>query len=245
MVSPNYVSLDSTFQAYLDIVAPKTTTNATKLNSIITYFHQTSVAHSLRDLEKALPSIASINGMQVKDYLQALQDENKIHVEKIGSGNWYWSFAGEEKANKSKILEATRAENEKVKKVVEDLKKRVDEMEKERADESGENEEMVDGTRSSRGRNGLAERMHALERDVNGLQKELETYAESDPVEMDRKKRVVEEMKKGAEKWTDDICGLEGWLKEHMGGDREQFLALKRQTYGDEFDEEDEGLREV
>ncbi len=35
--------------------------------------------------------------MQVKDYLTALVDDNKVRVEKIGSGNWYWCFRGDEK----------------------------------------------------------------------------------------------------------------------------------------------------
>ena len=41
--------------------------------------------------------------MQVKDYLTALSDDGKIRVEKIGSGNWYWCFRGDEK---------TQAQNE-------------------------------------------------------------------------------------------------------------------------------------
>jgi hypothetical protein len=31
-----------------------------------------------------IPSVASINGMAVKDYLQALQDDSLISAEKIG-----------------------------------------------------------------------------------------------------------------------------------------------------------------
>ena len=41
----------------------------------------------IKDLEKALPMIASINGMQVKDYLTAMTNENSIRMEKIGGGN--------------------------------------------------------------------------------------------------------------------------------------------------------------
>lgn len=48
--------------------------------------------------------------MVVKDYLQALSDEGKIHVEKIGSGNWYWSFASEETKLREVELGKLRAE---------------------------------------------------------------------------------------------------------------------------------------
>jgi Mnd1 HTH domain len=50
----------------------------------------------LKELEKALPSVASINGMAVKDFIKELTDEDRIHVEKIGSGNWYWCWADED-----------------------------------------------------------------------------------------------------------------------------------------------------
>ena len=43
--------------------------------------------------------------MAVKDLIKDLTDENKIKVEKIGSGNWYWCWAGEEMEEKQKILE--------------------------------------------------------------------------------------------------------------------------------------------
>lgn len=38
--------------------------------------------------------------MVVKDYLQALSGEGLIRVEKIGSGNWYWSFLSDAKQGK-------------------------------------------------------------------------------------------------------------------------------------------------
>lgn len=46
--------------------APKTNCNPVKLASVITYMQKSCVAHSIKDLEKQLPSVASINGMQVK-----------------------------------------------------------------------------------------------------------------------------------------------------------------------------------
>lgn len=40
--------------------------NPIKLASITTYFQKSRIAHNIKDLEKHLPSVASINGMQVK-----------------------------------------------------------------------------------------------------------------------------------------------------------------------------------
>jgi metal-sulfur cluster biosynthetic enzyme len=58
----------------------------------------------LKDLENALPSAASVHKMQVKDLLKELTDENQVKVEKIGSGNWYWCWAGEEARDKRNMV---------------------------------------------------------------------------------------------------------------------------------------------
>ena len=46
--------------------APKTNCTPTKLATALTYMQKSRVAHTLKDLEKHLPSVAQINGMQVK-----------------------------------------------------------------------------------------------------------------------------------------------------------------------------------
>ncbi|EER42559.1 conserved hypothetical protein [Histoplasma capsulatum H143] len=85
------------------ISAPsKSLPSAAKQQLILDYLRASQTCHTLKDLEKCLPSVASINGLQVKDYIQALADDGKLHVEKIGSGNWYWAWAGEEQKEREK-----------------------------------------------------------------------------------------------------------------------------------------------
>jgi hypothetical protein len=110
-----------------------------KLATILAWFHKTAVAHSIKDLEKALPQVGSISGMQVKDYLQALSDESMIRVEKIGSGNWYWSFPADEKKAKDAALEKARGEYNKANVAVAELQAKVDDADAARA----EDEEML------------------------------------------------------------------------------------------------------
>ena len=52
-----------------------------------------------------MPTVANVHKMVVKDLIKDLTDESKVKVEKIGSGNWYWCFAGEEMEEKQKVLE--------------------------------------------------------------------------------------------------------------------------------------------
>lgn len=82
-----------------------------------------------------LPQVSSINGMQVKDYLQALSDDNKIRVEKIGSGNWYWSFPADEKKAKEAALKKSQEEYDKASATMADLQAKVDTAGAARTDE--------------------------------------------------------------------------------------------------------------
>ena len=73
--------------------------------------------------------------MQVKDYLQALSDDNKIRVEKIGSGNWYWSFPADEKKAKDAALDKAQEEYNKANATVIELQAKVDDAGAARAED--------------------------------------------------------------------------------------------------------------
>lgn len=213
--------------------APKINAQPAKLSQILTWFHKSGVAHSIKDLEKALPSVASINGMHVKDYLQALSDENQIKVEKIGSGNWYWAFAGEERVAAEKMLDKVTEEREKVINMVEVLRNEVEEAAAARADvREGDRQALLDTT-------------EGLEKEVTLLRMELEGHRDNDPVEVERRKEEVMMLRESTEKWTEQCFEMERWLREKMGMERERLTDIKRDIYEDQFDEEEEGLKEV
>ena len=64
--------------------------------------------------------------MAVKDYLQALQDDSLIRSEKIGSGNWYWSFPSDVKKAKKGALAKAQEEYDKASATATELQARVD-----------------------------------------------------------------------------------------------------------------------
>lgn len=162
-------------------------------------------AHTLKELEKALPSVASINGMQAKDYLQDLANDNKIHIEKIGSGNWYWSFASEESKIRETELAKLRAELESAQAHVVELETKVQAAREERAEgEDGEREELV-------------KRQEGLLEEVSALRKEVEGF------------------KVKAERWTDNLLLVEGYTLKLTGGNGESMDALRRQVYGEQY----------
>ena len=210
--------------------APKTIPPIAKQNLILSYIQKSLTAHNIKELEKSLPGVASISQMQVKDYLQALSDEGKIRVEKIGSGNWYWSFLSEEKKNRDNVIDGLTAEKEKVDAAVEELKAKVDAANAQR----GEDEERDELVRVNVG----------LEEEVAGLRKELEGYKDGDPGEVERRRKEVQLFNVRAEKWTDNIGILEGRLKDMVGGNQEGLEGIQRELYGSEY-VEGEGLKEI
>lgn len=188
--------------------------------------------HNIKDLEKSLPAVASINAVTVKEYLQALTDDGKLRVEKIGSGNWYWSFMSEEKKNRENTINKLCEEKMRVDAAVEELEAKVKEASAAR-NEDGEE-----------GREELVEMHSQLQSEVRALRAELATYSENDPMEVVRRKEDVEACKIRAGRWTDNIYMLEAYMKEITGGDREQIEGIRAMFYGSEY-VEGEGLREL
>ena len=171
--------------------------------------------------------------MQVKEYLQALSDDGKIHVEKIGSGNWYWSFASEETARRTTELAKLKAEMEVVTKAVGELEEKVAAARAERADGEAEGEREM-----------LLSKQDVLGEEVGTLKKELASYANADPGEVKRKVNEAEMFKAAAERWTDNVLSLEGYLSKMLGGDKQAMDELRRECYGAEF-VEGEALAEL
>ncbi|KAH9844486.1 Mnd1 family [Teratosphaeria destructans] len=174
-----------------------------------------------------------------QDYLQALQDENKINVEKIGSGNWYWSFISQDKKTRQAALAEAQSAHDKQAAINADLEAKVVETQAQRADE----EDMLDSGGDNREE--LMSQKGQLEIELNFLRKELSAYSDSDPTELQRKKKEMLVLKGQAEQFTDEILAMEGWFKDVGQVDGEQMLAMKMDWYDGEFDEEEGGLREL
>ena len=169
--------------------------------------------------------------MQVKDYLQALSDEGKIRVEKIGSGNWYWSFLSEEKKSRDNVLGSLKEELAKVEGSLGELEEKIRQASEKRGEEDEERGKLVSARLE-------------LEGEVGGLRKELEGYKDGDPGEVERRRKEIRGLQANAEVWTDNIGVLEAYVLSLMGGDRGNLDGMKRELYGDEY-VEGEGLKEL
>ena len=170
--------------------------------------------------------------------MQGLQDESKIRAEKIGSGNWYWAFVSDDKIARQKALEAAQSAYDKALTTDNELKSKIAEAEAQRR---GDDEMLEEGGGT---REELLSSKKLLEVETEALRRELATYSDNDPTELERKVKDAAEWKIMADEFTDDIYSMEGWLKGQMGGG-EALDKMLQETYGNEYDEEVRGLKEL
>ena len=93
-------------------------------------------------------------------------------------------------------------------------------------------------------RKALVTKHEELTKEVEKLRTELAAYSEFDPVELDRKLEDTRRSRAAADRFAEHIYCMESWLKERIP-DRESQIGLLKDLYGDEWDEEDECLREL
>lgn len=135
------------------------------------------------------------------------------------------------------MLSKVQAEHEKAAALVEELERKVvlETTAREEDDESG-NEGGIS-------REEMLDQHSRLMKEVDGLRTELAAYSDNDPAEFARKTQEVEKIKAASTNYTDQILAMEGWMKSRFG--REDLQTSKKEWYGLEYDEEEEGLREV
>lgn len=165
-------------------------------------------------------------------------DENKVRCEKIGSGNWYWSFPSADKISKQKLLNDAQAAHDKANAVVQDLRSKIAEK---AAKLEEEEEEMLDNPGESR-EDVMTVKIEA-EKELKTLQAELATFSENDPTELENKKNEAKVYYKEADECSDQIYSLETWVKDNSSA--EAVSELRKLIYGDEYDEEAGGLRDL
>lgn len=182
--------------------------------------------------------MASINSIQVKEYIQALTDENQVRVEKIGSGNWYWSFGSDEKRERERQLDRAKTEVGKARKSCADAEALL-------AAETTRRQEETD----DEGRDGERQILLAKKADLEASVGRLRQTVTQSEDSVSRKsvqqlQREVAGFREEAMQWTDNIYILEEYLRRLAGGDREVVASVLRECYGEEY-VEGEGLAEL
>lgn len=189
-----------------------------------------------------LPSVASINGMQVKEYVQTLVDDNKIRVEKIGSMNWYWSFSSDERRRHENAMEKLFKDVERARRTVQELESEVEQKTAALQPNGAMDDESREKERAER--KALMTRKQSLSEEVKKLKEQEDVQHASGVAGIETKKHEIQVYKEMAAMWTDNIYILEQYLMKLADGDRDLVDKIKRECYGEEY-VEGEGLREL
>lgn len=174
------------------------------------------------------------------DYVQALQDDNKISCEKVGAGNWYFSFPSQAKREADASLQTAQADHDKLDVVVRELRHKL--AEKAAQLEQEEAAAMGDGS----GQDGREEVMHSkmvLEAEVQTLRTELAAHSDSDPAEFQRRDAECQQFLQDVEQYTDQILELESWIKNAASEDA--LACCQVGFYGEEWNADEYELREL
>jgi hypothetical protein len=172
------------------------------------------------------------------DYVQNLQDDGKLNCEKVGSTNWLWSFPSEGKKITYSAFEAAQKDHAKAHDGVMALRQKIAERAAELDQEQGESE----GAGESRDE--LTTHQATLEAELQTMRRELRSYSDDDPTEIEHKGLEAKRLFEEATAYTEDIYTLEDYFKK-QGVPTEQMTTIQVGIYGDEFDTEEYALREL
>ncbi|KAI6249921.1 Meiotic coiled-coil protein 7 [Erysiphe necator] len=211
-----------------------------KLSKVLEYLKSTMEVFTLKELEKIMQSVASVNQMQAKDYLQALLDENLIRMEKIGSGNWYWCFTSDAKRNREKVMNNLQVEQSHLVELLAATDHNIA-LEMSRRENYDKNNDVSENNLNNR--QFLLETYDELVKESACLSKELECYCEYNPMEMKRKVDETKRFKDSALLWTNNIESLECYLAPLLS-DRVRQAEIMHAMCGNEY-VVGEGLREL
>ena len=197
---------------------------------ILDHVRATRTCHTLKDLEKMLPSVASINGIQVKDFITALLNDNKIRMEKIGSNNWYWSFPSDDKRERESFQERLLRDSKRLIKSVEQLEEEIQKLQAAAKEEQGDRSPVEIETE----RRILMEQKADLRSAVEQLQAQRSSFEGNDVSKIKQKRTEIDKWKLESDTWEDNISIMEQYLYKLAGGDRGLVEAIKKQCYGED-----------
>ena len=150
--------------------------------------------------------------MSVKEVLQSLVDDNLVDSDKIGSGNFFWSFPSKAVLVKKGKIEANNAE---IKRLEDKYEMFVEKKRK-----------LLEGREPSEERTAKLARLTELREEKERVDAQLEKYKDSDPELIKEKEDAVAACIDAANRWTDNIFALLSHFKE-MRPDLKQSDILK------------------
>ncbi|KAJ3070992.1 Meiotic nuclear division protein 1 [Podochytrium sp. JEL0797] len=176
----------------------KPLTQDEKKTKLLELFHESRDVWALKDLEKVASKEKGIVLNTVKEILDMLVSDGFVNSEKIGSGNYFFSFPGAAAATKKRQLQDLETEVATAKKTKVTLEKDI--------------EDATKGREATEERSTLLAALKESESRSQGLKTELLQFKDCDPALIGAKEKAAKLAKAAANRWTDNIFCLQSHL---------------------------------
>ncbi|GAB9473179.1 hypothetical protein Gpo141_00010336 [Globisporangium polare] len=186
---------------------------------ILHIYHDSKDVFNLKEVEK-IGAKAGVVLQTIKDVNQALVDDGLVDCDKIGSGNYFWSFPSKlSQARKRKLSELeqrkTSAQEKRTK-----VKQTIEAQKNMRTDSDDRVQKL--------------QRLAKLQESVKVLKTNIQHLADNDPEILEQLERNVNVAKLGADRWTDNVFTMRSWVVQKRGcasSEVDKWLGIK-----DDFD---------
>ncbi|CAK4071144.1 unnamed protein product [Aphanomyces euteiches] len=190
-----------------------------KRERILKIYHENLEVYNLKEVEK-LGSKAGVVLQTIKDVNQALVDDNLVDTDKIGSGNYFWSFPSKVAQQRKRKLDDLETKRGELKQKIVSVVQAVETQQSLRTESSDRVEKL--------------NRLAQLKNQVEEMRAKLHVLSENDPDVMKKLEAKVKLAKEGVDRWTDNVFNLKSWvIKKNSApsAEVEKWLGIK-----DDFD---------
>eukprot|EP00605_Chrysophyceae_sp_TOSAG23-4_P002720 GSChrysophyteH1.ASY1.ANO1.2999.1 assembled CDS len=195
-----------------------------KRQILLSIYHSEKAPFNLKEIERE-GSKKGVVQQVIKDVNQSLLDDSLIQSDKIGSGNFFWSFPS--KTAQDSIVEMAKIDAS-IKKATENINI-LNEL-KRKAELS-----RCDTQRSEKLQK--LERLQQEEREVTAL---LEISKDNDPAEIERINKLATNNQESANRWVDNTYAVKSYLSKKRGlpsREVDKYLGIN-----DDFDYYDDSM---
>lgn len=161
----------------------------------------------MQDIEK-LASKRGVVSQSVKEVLQSLVDDDLVSQDKIGISNFFWSFPS---------AASVRLDRERT-----TFLDKLVTLQQEEEEAQAYIAEEIPEKRDCQERDALNKKIEQLKESIQIKKRDLESFSINDPSRFESLKRMKITSKDGANRWTNNIFALQGWMKKKFQGMNKQ-----------------------
>jgi len=173
-----------------------------KRKTTLLIYHEKMECFNLKEME-SLATKAGVVAQTVKDVNQSLVDDGMVLMDKIGAGNFFWSFPSKLFLDSTRQIETLKAFVPKMEASIEEKKLALEELRKTRS---------LGPERLSK-----MARLEACGAREAEVERELASRKANDPEELKRIKAFAMRSKRAGERWTDNIYSIKQYMTKKKG----------------------------